>query len=105
APNQGALTFPPLRPGRTESTDWLRQCRLSCHAWHNWGQLMAPAGPWPTPARGVPGPLIIARRTGKIESVRQEACGATAFPTELSGDLGVHRTFVDLVAGHDRTAQ
>jgi len=42
---------------------------------------------------------------GKIVAVRQDALLATAFHPELSGDLRVHRTFVDLVVSHHWTAQ
>lgn len=42
---------------------------------------------------------------GKIVAVRQDALVATAFHPELSGDLRVHRTFVDLVVSHHWTAQ
>lgn len=42
---------------------------------------------------------------GKIVAVRQNALMATAFHPELSGDLRVHRAFVDLVASRRFTAQ
>jgi 5'-phosphate synthase pdxT subunit len=40
---------------------------------------------------------VLGRAAGRIVAVRQGAVLATAFHPELTGDLRIHRYFVDLV--------
>ncbi|MGQ0837467.1 pyridoxal 5'-phosphate synthase glutaminase subunit PdxT [Actinokineospora sp.] len=49
----------------------------------------------------VPETTAAGAAAGRIVAVRQGAVLATAFHPELTGDLRVHRLFVDIVRGHE----